>query len=148
MAKLNDKQRLFVEEYLKDLNATQAAIRAGYSAKRADAIGYENLRKPEIKSAIQEAMKAREKRTEITQDYVLTTIRNTIERCSQAEPVLDKEGNPTGEYRFDATSVLKGSELLGKHLGLFKEKMELTGKNGTPIEFTSIKRVIVDPKAQ
>lgn len=68
---LTAKQRRFVDEYLVDLNATQAAIRAGYSAKRADAIGYENLRKPEIADAVSAAMKDREKRTHITQDRVL-----------------------------------------------------------------------------
>ena len=68
---LTKKQQLFVEEYLKDLNATQAAIRAGYSAKTAYAIAEKLLRKAEIKQAIQEAMKARSDRTEITQDRVL-----------------------------------------------------------------------------
>jgi len=68
---LTDKQKRFVEEYLVDLNATQAAIRAGYSAKTAGSIGEENLKKPEIAAAIQEAMDARSKRTEITADRVL-----------------------------------------------------------------------------
>jgi len=68
---LTGKQSRFVSEYLVDLNATQAAVRAGYSVKRADAIGYENLRKPEIQTAIEKAMAKREQRTEITQDRVL-----------------------------------------------------------------------------
>ncbi len=68
---LTPKQQRFVNEYLVDLNATQAAVRAGYSKKRADAIGHENLRKPEIFLGISAAMKAREARTEITQDMVL-----------------------------------------------------------------------------
>lgn len=67
---LTTKQRRFVDEYLIDLNATQAAIRAGYSTKRADAIGYENLRKPDIAEAIASAMKAREQRIEVDADYV------------------------------------------------------------------------------
>ena len=68
---LKAKQSCFVQEYLIDLNATQAAIRAGYSPRTADAIGLENLGKPAIKEAIAEAMKAREQRTHITQDRVL-----------------------------------------------------------------------------
>lgn len=68
---LTPKQRRFVDEYLIDLNATQAAIRAKYSAKTAASIGEENLRKPEIAEAIHQRMKDREKRTEITQDMVL-----------------------------------------------------------------------------
>lgn len=68
---LTAKQSRFVAEYLIDLNATQAAIRAGYSTKRADAMGHENLRKPEIAQAVQSAMLARSERTEVTQDRVL-----------------------------------------------------------------------------
>lgn len=74
MSKLNDKQRVFVEEYLIDLNATQAAIRAGYSEKTANRIGSENLSKPDIQAAIQIAMDKRSKRTEITADRVLQEI--------------------------------------------------------------------------
>lgn len=68
---LTAKQDLFVKEYLIDLNATQAALRAGYSPRTAEAIGFENLRKPMIASAIQEAMDKRSKKTEITAEMVL-----------------------------------------------------------------------------
>jgi phage terminase small subunit len=68
---LTPKQAAFVREYLIDLNATQAAIRAGYSAKTAGSIGDENLRKPEIAAAVQRAMAERSKRTEISADQVL-----------------------------------------------------------------------------
>lgn len=139
---LTAKQQRFVDEYLIDLNATQAAIRAGYSAKRADAIGYENLRKPEVAAAVEAAMQDRAKRTEITQDYVLQTIVDTIERCRQAAPVLDMKGNAVmvelrdgseaPAYAFDAKAVLKGAELLGKHLKLFTDKVEHSGEIKTP----------------
>ncbi|PZD95226.1 terminase small subunit [Paenibacillus sambharensis] len=71
MAALTDKQKLFAQEYLIDLNATQAAIRAGYSEKTARAIGAENLTKPDIQELIQQLMVERSKRTEITADMVL-----------------------------------------------------------------------------
>lgn len=69
--KLTQKERRFIEEYLVDLNATKAAVRAGYSERTAYSIGHENLRKPEIAAAIEAAMAARSKRTEITADRVL-----------------------------------------------------------------------------
>jgi phage terminase small subunit len=134
--KLTNKQKLFVKEYLVDLNATQAAIRAGYSKKSAYSIADETLRIPEVAAAIQEAMNARSKRVEITADYVLKTIQTTVERCQQAEPVLDNEGMPTGEYTFNASGVLKGCELLGKHLKLFTDKVE-HDVSGTLEEFLS-----------
>lgn len=69
--KLTEKQKRFVEEYLIDLNATQAAIRAGYSEKRASEIGYQQLQKTTVQEAIQKAKDERSKRTEITADMVL-----------------------------------------------------------------------------
>lgn len=138
--KLTAKQEMFVAEYLIDLNATQAAIRAGYSAKTANVIGPENLAKPCIAKAIQEAMDKRSQKIEITAEYVLNTIQETIERCSQKQPILDNQGNPilvetpNGElaqvFKFDSQAVLKGAELLGKHLKLFTDKTEVTGKDG------------------
>ena len=71
---LTPKQQRFIDEYLVDLNASQAAIRAGYSARRADAIGYENLRKPEIAAAIRDAQAARSERTGITADRALQEV--------------------------------------------------------------------------
>jgi len=128
---LTPKQALFVKEYLVDLNATQAAKRAGYSEKTAQAIAAENLSKPVIAEAIKEQLDKRMNKVEITAEYVLSTIKNTIERCSQAEQVVDKDGVPSGEYKFDSAAVLKGSELLGKYLKLFTDKTEVSNPDGT-----------------
>jgi phage terminase small subunit len=132
MAKLTKKQELFVKEYLVDLNATQAAIRAGYSEKTAQEIGSQNLSKLIISEAIQTAMDKRAKRVDVNADYVLNTIVETIERCKQEiEPIFEGRGENrifTGEFQFDSGAVLKGCELLGKHLKLFTEKIELTGE--------------------
>ena len=68
---LTQKQKLFVEHYLVDLNATQAAIKAGYSKRSAMELGYQLLQKPSVSSAIQNAMQERSRRTQITQDRVL-----------------------------------------------------------------------------
>ena len=112
---MTPKQETFVREYLIDLNATAAAERAGYSAKTAYSIGQENLNKPEIAAAVQKAMNERAERTAITADYVLEGIKNVTERCA-------KEGE-----EFNPPSALKGYELLGKHLKLFTDKVELGG---------------------
>lgn len=133
MAKLTTKQRVFVDEYIVSLNATQAAIKAGYSAKTADVIGHQLLRKTLVQAEIQKAMDARGKKTGITAEYVLTSLQSVAERCMQAEPVLDREGSPTGEYRFDSSGANKALELIGKHLKLFTEKVEHAGEGGGPI---------------
>lgn len=74
MAKLTDKQETFCQEYMVDLNATQAAIRAGYSEKTANRTASENLTKPDIQNRISELKSKRNERTKINADYVLNRL--------------------------------------------------------------------------
>ena len=131
--KLNARQNTFIAEYLVDMNATQAAIRAGYSEKTAYSIGEENLRKPEIANAIQEQLRYREQRTLVTADYVITSLKAVAERCMVAEPIFDTHGEPTGEYRFDSSGANRALELLGKNLKMFTDRQEVTGKDGADL---------------
>lgn len=173
---LTNKQRRFVEEYLVDLNATQAAIRAGYSSKTAASIGEENLRKPDIAKAVQEAQVERSKRTEITQDMVLrelakigfSDIRKIVRWGKTELRVADVEEDGATEVHHglalvsvddidDDTAaaiaeISEGREGLkvklhdkkgalvdiGRHLGMFKDRVEHTGKNGGPIETATL----------
>jgi len=97
MAGLTDKQQRFVEEYPVDLNATQAAIRAGYSEKTAQQIGFENLSKPVIVEALAVIMEERSKRTEITADMVLkelallgfANMKDYIKISKDGDPFID-----------------------------------------------------------
>lgn len=144
MANLTPKQQRFVEEYLIDLNATQAAIRSGYSEKTARSIGQRLLTNVDIQKATQEAQNKLSERTGITQEYVLSNIQKVIERCMQQEAVQARDGSPLlvegpeGDlaclFEFKETGALKGLELLGKHLGMFKDKIEHSGPNGGPID--------------
>lgn len=112
-AKLTPKQKKFIDEYLLDLNATQAAIRAGYSAKTANRIGPQLLVKSWISEEIQKAMQRREKRTEITVDRVVKEL---------AAIALDDDAADYNDSRLRYTSKLKALELLGKHLGMFDQR--------------------------
>lgn len=148
MAKLTNKQKRFVEEYLIDLNATQAAIRAGYSVDSAREIGCENLTKPNIKQAIAVQMAERSKRTGVNQDRVLLEIAkmafvniddvlnlSTAEikedalkenlACIQSVKIKPNEFGTEREVKlYDKRANL---ELLGKHLGMFKDRVEVSG---------------------
>jgi len=124
--KLTAKQEMFCREYLVDLNASQACLRAGYSEKSHAIIGWQLLKKNIVTERIQSLKQERAKSTQITAEYVLTTIQATIERCKQSEPVKDKDGNVTGEYKYDSAAVLKGAELLGKHLAMWTDKQQIS----------------------
>ena len=131
--RLTLKQELFVYEYLIDLNATQAAIRAGYSRKTAYSIGFENLKKPEIAKAIQVAANERIKRTEIDADWVLHEQVKVYKRCMQDLPILDKEGNPAGEYKFNAAGANRALESIGKHTSV--NAFKPIEDDGKPIDY-------------
>lgn len=122
--KLSDKQELFCQEYLKDLNATQAARRAKYSDRTAHKAGAKLMSKAHVVERIQSLMNKRSAKLEITADKVLKDIEDVRVRCMQGEPVLDREGHETGEWKFEAHAALKASELQGKHIKMFSEKVD------------------------
>jgi len=118
---LNRKRAAFVREYLKDLNATAAAIRAGYSAKTADHCGPRLLRFAPVRSAVDAAIAARAEKLGLSAERVLTAIERIATKAEDAD-----------EY----ASALKGHELLGKHLKLFTEKHEVGGPGGEALAIT------------
>lgn len=147
--KLTEKQQCFVDEYLIDLNATQAAIRAGYSVKTADTIGCENLTKPNIQRAIAEHMAERSRRTGVNQDRVvlelakIAFVRMTdivdsngrIKQDASADDLSciesikykesDNEFGGSVEREVKIASKMKALELLGKHLGMWNDKLDV-----------------------
>lgn len=139
---LTAKQRRFVDEYLVDLNATQAAIRAGYKRTSAEAQGHENLRKPEIAAEIQKHQAQRALRTGITQDRVLRelariafgdarrllTWRGSVVVLNDSSTLTDDDAATVAKVKKtrDGVSIemhdkLRALELIGRHLGTFKE---------------------------
>lgn len=143
--KLTRRQLRFVEEYLLDLNGTQAAIRAGYSPASAMVQASENLTKPKIQAALQTGLKARAERNAITQDWVIQHLRENVERAMQTHPVLDKEGEPTGDYIYQGNVANRALELLGKHLGMFQDVAVLpNAQQLLPGQREIIMRVVYD----
>ena len=141
---LNPKQERFANEYLIDLNATAAYKRAGYKGqgKSAEVAACQLLGNVRVSAYIQKAMNKRSNDLGIDANYVLSTIKETVDRCRQVHPVLDRKGEQVyvlvgedGEqlvpaFEFDSTGVLKGAELLGRHLKMFTDKLEHSGKDG------------------
>lgn len=127
--KLTEKQKLFCDEYIISLNATQAAIKAGYAEKTAYAIGAENLKKPKIQDYISERMKQKESSLIATQDEVLQYLTSVLRGESQTtdivlvgigdgyQEVQEVEKKPSEKDR------LKAAELLGKRYGLYTDKV-------------------------
>lgn len=133
---LSPKQAAFVREYLIDLNATQAAIRAGYSKKTAQEQGSRLLSNAIVRAEIDRLQEERQERVQISADYVVANLGEIVERCMQRAPVMvragrkmvqliDQEGRHVWE--FNANGANKALELLGRHLGMFKDKVEISG---------------------
>lgn len=149
---LTKKQRTFVQEYLIDLNATQAAIRAGYSTASARQIADENMSKPDIKNAIEKALAERSKRTGVNADRIIqelaklafvnptdvmnmdeATVRGDANRDDTAaissvkvKTIPTEDGNIT-EREVRTYDKIKALELLGKHIGMFTDKFRIEG---------------------
>lgn len=153
---MTPKQQRFCEEYLVDLCATQAAIRAGYSPRSARQIGDENMSKPDIVAEIERLKEARKRRNHVTADMVIEELRRlafsderklyrddgtlkppaewddeTAAAVSGIETRENRKGVTTKKVRlWDKKGAL---ELLGKHLGIFKDRLEVTGAGGGPV---------------
>lgn len=124
--KLTEKQKRFCEEYLVDLNATQAAVRAGYKEKNARQTAAENLTKPDIQQYLRELMRERAERTGIDADTVIEELKKVA----------------LSDVKITGSDKLKALELLGKHIGMFDGRKEDTG-NGK--EYTGIPSGLIAP---
>lgn len=146
MAKMTPKQKLFCDEYLIDLNATQAAIRAGYSKKTAKQIGQENLTKPDIKEYIEKRMAEKEEALIAKQDEVMKYLTSVMRR-EETESVVVTLSKETTKYVPDDEGKMrkqtikeeipkiveipaklsdsnKAAELLGRAYGIYTDRVE------------------------
>lgn len=144
---MTDKQKRFCDEYLVDFNATQAAIRAGYSKKTAYSIGDENLRKPELKKYIDERIAEKQSQLIATQDEVMKYL-SSVMRREKTESVVVTLSREKSMYVPDENGTMrkqtvkeeipkvveipaklsdanKAAELLGKAYGAFRDKVDV-----------------------
>jgi len=150
---LTEKQRAFCEEYLVDLNATQAAIRAGYSEATAKEIGFENLTKPHIQDEVQRLMEERSKRVEVNADRVLEELKAMafydpaalagVEiTCPKDILKLPEEvrraiigwsWDRNGNFTLKLSGKTQQLDLIGRHLKMWVQSIEHTGADGAPL---------------
>ncbi|MEZ2659298.1 terminase small subunit [Aneurinibacillus aneurinilyticus] len=156
MAKLTFKQQRFVDEYLIDLNATQAAIRAGFSVKTAEQQGHQLLKKTSVSEAIAKAMAERSKRTSVSQDRIVQqlakiafsdlkdyvewngdsiTLKDSDEVDGSVIQSITETMLPKGGIKKEIklNDKMKALELLGKHLGMFKDNVNINANMGVTI---------------
>lgn len=173
MMDLTDKQRTFVSEYMVDLNATQAAIRANYSAKTAHVQGPRLLENVRVQAAITNAQENRSKRTLITVDAVLAELAklgfaNMLDYIAvssdgtagvdlskltrdqaaaivelTSEDTYDKEGNLTRRNKIKLADKRASLVDIGKHLGMFREKLEISGPDGGAVQLEAVRERII-----
>ncbi len=119
---------LFVDEYMVDLNATKAIVRAGYKTTNPNRRGTELLRHPLVQQEIEKRMKDRQDRLELSAEYVINKLVDIVEHT--------EKGNPQ--------AALRGLELLGKHLGLYKDRQEISGPDGEAIQYQKVQEDAAD----
>lgn len=175
---MNDRQKRFVAEYLIDLNATQAAIRAGYSEKAAAAQASRLLTNAKISAAVAKGKAAMASKLDITAERVIaelakigfSNMADYITVGSNGDPFVDlsnldrdksaaiqeitvddyvdgrgEDARDVKRVKFKLADKRAALVDLGKHLGLFVDRQEVSGPGGGPLEITKIERVIVRP---
>jgi phage terminase small subunit len=124
---LNAKHILFINDYMISQNVTTSYQKVyGCTEEAARKNGSRLMTNDDIRSEIERRQKAIneqvEENTGISVQWVLDSFKSIAERCMQAESITDREGNPTGEWRFDSSGANKAVESIGKYLGMFKDK--------------------------
>lgn len=160
---LNARQRLFVQEYLVDLNASRAAIRAGYSPKTAMKWSCSMMKMPNIRKAVAAAIEARHQRVQVDQDRVIQEIARVAfadttqvvnvrsgrvnivetdllpEDTRRAIAEIHETVSASGcSLRVRLHDKIKALELLGRHLGLFVDRQEISGPGGKVLTFAQL----------
>jgi phage terminase small subunit len=126
---LQPQQQLAVSCYMKSMNKTQAAKDAGYSTTSV-------FDHPEVSAAIAEQLAIRAERLRVGADWVLAEAVRVYQRCMQTEKILDRDGNHTGEFKFDANNAIKALALVGKHVDVkaFDQVVEASQEDSELVE--------------
>lgn len=146
MPDLKEQKKLFCEEYIVDLNATQAAIRAGYSEDSARQQGSRLLTNDDIQGYITELQAKRSERVQLTADDVLRDLLELKDVCMGKKEitVTDSDGALTTTKVFKEAGANKALESLGKHLKMFTDKVDIGGQEDNPLRVTQVELIPLD----
>lgn len=119
-SRLTPKMLRFIEEYMADpkMNGSQAVLRAGYKTRNANRIATDLMRHPLVKKEIENRLAERRERMSLTSDYVLAKLQEIVDKTEESNPAV----------------AVRSLELLGKHLGLYRDRQEISGPDGKAIE--------------
>ena len=115
---LTDRQKLFVKYYCLTKNLTESAIQAGYSKNNAGHLGWQAMRTPEVRAAVDKHLEAIGQKVDLELEHLLEDLVEIKTKCMQAEQVYDENGQPTGEWKFDSRGAIKAIETIGRFLKL------------------------------
>lgn len=130
-APFTPREERFIDEYLIDLDRERAVVAAGYNAKNARSQAYQLLKRPRIAAEVKRRGELIAGKLNLTAESVLRDIDRIATKAENAR---------------EFGAAMRGRELLGKHLKMFSDRVEHTGANGGPMEFTEVRRTIIDPK--
>lgn len=118
---MQDNHIRFADKYFETLNATKSAIYAGFSEDTAKQQGWQLLQREDVQEYLEKLRAEYAEKSSISKEWIVERFKDISDRCVQAEPVYDREGNETGEYRFDSSGANKATEMLGKIIGVFEK---------------------------
>lgn len=144
---ITPKQERFCQEYIVDYNGAQAAVRAGYAANSARKTASRLLTNADILARVRELQREQTARLALTQDYVLQQLVDTYRCCREPEPVMVYDADAggmveSGKYQFDSKGALRALELIGKHLGMYQDKLKLDAKLDAKLDTGQLGKVL------
>lgn len=118
---MQDNHIKFADKYFETLNGTQSAIYAGFSEETAKQQAWQILQREDVQEYLQKLREEYADKANVSKQWVLERFKHISDSCVQAEPVLDSNGTPTGEYRFDSSGANKATEMIGRIIGIFEK---------------------------
>lgn len=141
---LTTQQDDFARNVAKGMTQREAALQAGYAPDGVDVTASRTLRLPKVQELITNLRGKAASKVDVDIAFVVSGLKENAMRCQQAIPVLDRDGDPIGEYKFDSAGSNRAYELLGKYLGAFIDRSQIELSDGARRHIDRIVRIVVE----